>query len=61
MAPSPDTCTHRRIGGASTRSTLLLSFETPTTRSVGMVALRAYLVLAVVLLLVKTVELAVGH
>jgi hypothetical protein len=30
-------------------------------RTVGMVALRAYLVLAVVLLLVKTVELAVGH
>jgi hypothetical protein len=30
-------------------------------RTVGIVALRAYLVLAVVLLLVKTVELAVGH
>jgi hypothetical protein len=32
-----------------------------TTRKVGMLTLRAYLVIAVILLIVKTVQLATGH
>jgi hypothetical protein len=32
-----------------------------TTRKIGMFTLRAYLVIAVVLLVVKVIELALGH